>query len=255
MNIVQVILLSIFFLTTPLSSSFAEEDQKDKLLICSDAGEVGFEIIDSNNEWHGFDVDLVKAFAKYANVSYKFINTKWDGIIPALLTHKCNMIASGMVITPEREKVVSFSASVAADKIVAVALKTNKKIQEKFQKKEDIDQKKNFVSVHLGTIYDIVASNYFKQTKINRYQSIADAVEALKTKKVDFYVGSKFSLIEMAKCSPNQYVFFPQDLSLAPMAFAFNKRDVLLRKKFNEFFISYKKTADYKNLYKKYLLE
>ena len=42
----------------------------------------------------GFEVDLLKAMAKSMGVKLELVSTSYDGIIPALLTDKFDMIGS-----------------------------------------------------------------------------------------------------------------------------------------------------------------
>jgi polar amino acid transport system substrate-binding protein len=59
--------------------------------------------------WEGFEVDLAKAVCKAAGLDCEIVETAWDGIIPALLSKKIDVIWASMSITPERQQTVSFS--------------------------------------------------------------------------------------------------------------------------------------------------
>lgn len=52
----------------------------------------------------GFDVDLAKAVAKRWGISVKFVPTGFTGLLPALGSEKCDLIWSGIFVTPERTK-------------------------------------------------------------------------------------------------------------------------------------------------------
>jgi polar amino acid transport system substrate-binding protein len=52
----------------------------------------------------GFDIDLAKAVAKGWGVKVKFIPTGFTGLLPALASKKCDLIWSGIFVTPERTK-------------------------------------------------------------------------------------------------------------------------------------------------------
>ncbi len=62
-----------------------------------------------NGEFIGFEIDVAKRLASDMGVKVRFIPTKWDGIIPALLTGKFDIIIGGMGITPKRNLKVNFS--------------------------------------------------------------------------------------------------------------------------------------------------
>jgi polar amino acid transport system substrate-binding protein len=56
----------------------------------------------------GSDVDIANEIGKRFGVSTEIDNTGFDGIIPALLAKKCDLIISGMNSTDERKKEVDF---------------------------------------------------------------------------------------------------------------------------------------------------
>lgn len=74
-----------------------------------DANFPPFSYVDKNGNPTGFDVDAVNWIAKEMGFKVKHQPMDWDGIIPNLLAEKIDMIASGMSITPERQKVVDFT--------------------------------------------------------------------------------------------------------------------------------------------------
>ena len=61
-----------------------------------------FEMTNKRGQIIGFEVDLLKAMAKSMGVKLELVSTSYDGIIPALLTDKFDMIGSGMTLTQER---------------------------------------------------------------------------------------------------------------------------------------------------------
>jgi polar amino acid transport system substrate-binding protein len=52
----------------------------------------------------GFDVDAAKATAKLWGIQVKFVPTAFTGLLPALSSKKCDLIWSGIFVTPERTK-------------------------------------------------------------------------------------------------------------------------------------------------------
>jgi polar amino acid transport system substrate-binding protein len=52
----------------------------------------------------GFDVDLAKAVAKRWGVKIKFVPTAFTGLLPALQAEKCDVVWSGIFVTPDRTK-------------------------------------------------------------------------------------------------------------------------------------------------------
>ncbi|NLC71995.1 MAG: amino acid ABC transporter substrate-binding protein [Desulfuromonadaceae bacterium] len=88
-----------------------------------DANFPPFAYVDKTGKPAGFDVDAIDWIAEKLGFKVKHQPMDWDGIIPNLNAKKIDFIASGMSITPEREKVVNFSIPYYDIKQVFVAKK------------------------------------------------------------------------------------------------------------------------------------
>ena len=64
---------------------------------------------DKKGDLIGFELDVGRKLAADMGVEVEFVPTAWDGIIPALVSGKFDVIISGMSITPERNLTVNFS--------------------------------------------------------------------------------------------------------------------------------------------------
>ena len=60
-------------------------------------------------ELTGYDVDVAKGVAVKIGAKVKFVCQKWDGMIPALLANKFDLIVASMSITEKRMKKIDFS--------------------------------------------------------------------------------------------------------------------------------------------------
>ena len=68
-----------------------------------------YSYIDETGKAVGFDVESIQWIAEQKGFEVEIAPTAWDGIIPALLAGKIDMVYSGMSVTPEREAQVTFS--------------------------------------------------------------------------------------------------------------------------------------------------
>ena len=68
-----------------------------------------YSYIDENGKAVGFDVESIQWIAEQKGFEVEIAPTAWDGIIPALLAGKIDMVYSGMSVTPDREAKVTFS--------------------------------------------------------------------------------------------------------------------------------------------------
>ena len=68
---------------------------------------------DKQGDFIGFEIDVATKLADDLGIELKVVPTKWDGIIPALLTGKFDLIIAGMSITAKRALKVNFSVPYA----------------------------------------------------------------------------------------------------------------------------------------------
>lgn len=78
---------------------------------------------DKAGELIGFEIDVATELAKGMGVEIEFVPTAWDGIIPALLAGKFDVIIGGMTITPERNLTVNFTRPYAHSSLGVMANK------------------------------------------------------------------------------------------------------------------------------------
>lgn len=74
-----------------------------------DANYPPFAYVSEDGSPAGFDVDSMNWIAKKMGFEVKHQPMDWDGIVPALLGKKIDMVCSGMSISPERAAAVAFS--------------------------------------------------------------------------------------------------------------------------------------------------
>lgn len=105
--------------TTPASPSSPASDSQKGTADANGIGKtvaVGIEVkyppysyIDKDGKPQGFDIESAKWIAEDQGLNIEFRTVEWDGIIPALLAKKIDMIYSGMTINPERAEKIAFS--------------------------------------------------------------------------------------------------------------------------------------------------
>ncbi len=76
---------------------------------------------DLEGELIGFELDVGRKLAEDMGVEVEFIPTSWDGIIPALVSGKFDVIISGMSITAQRNLTVNFSDPYAYSGLTVLA--------------------------------------------------------------------------------------------------------------------------------------
>ena len=88
-----------------------------------------FEFEDSNGNYKGIDVDLIKAIAENQGFEVKLEPMDFGGIIPALQAGQLDVAIAGMSITDERKEIVDFSEPYFEAGLTLVAQKDNSEIE------------------------------------------------------------------------------------------------------------------------------
>ena len=103
---------------------------------------------DKNGKFIGFEIDVATRLARDIGVEAEFIPTKWDGIIPALLTGKFDVIIGGMTIRPDRNLKVNFTIPYDYSGQTICA---HKKLAAGFKQPEDFNRPDVILGARLGS--------------------------------------------------------------------------------------------------------
>ena len=122
--------------------------KRGELRVGFESGYVPFEMTDKRGNFIGFDMDYARHMAKAMGVKFVPVNTEWDGIIPALMTDKFDIIMGGMTITQERNLKVSFANPYI---VVGQTILLNKKHEGKVLSYKDLNDPKFIVVSKPGT--------------------------------------------------------------------------------------------------------
>lgn len=83
-----------------------------------------FNNLNAKKELEGFEIDYMNDLCARMKVKCTWVVQDWDGIIPALLSKKYDVIVAGMNATPERAKRVDFSDVYTSTPIAMVGAKS-----------------------------------------------------------------------------------------------------------------------------------
>lgn len=172
----------------------------------------------------GLDADIIAAIAQKLNIQYKWSNTNFDGLIPALQTKKMDAVIAGMSITPERAKAVNFSIPYLSSNVAFIANKSKP-----INGIEDLENK-NY-GAELGTTKE-AAARKIKGATVTPFSSNTGALVALKSGKIDGIVLDESVAIKFVENNPE--LMLVGALEGEPKAIAFNKDDTELMEKFNK---------------------
>ena len=104
-----VTVLAVMIAMVSVSAAFASDAKAPAVTVATDATWPPMEMVDSNKNIVGFDIDFLTAVAKEAGFAVEFKNVAWDGIFAGVGSGKYDAIISSVTITDERKKKMDFS--------------------------------------------------------------------------------------------------------------------------------------------------
>jgi polar amino acid transport system substrate-binding protein len=164
--------------TSPVKGSFK---------YCSDPTFPPMESTTAAGKAVGFDIDMASAIAKLWKVKAKFVQTAFPGLLPGLAAKKCNMVISGIFVTPDRVKQFPAASYMRSHRALVVQAGNPKRI------KGPNDLSGKNVAVQAGTKYeeylkslnDQFKSSGRSQMNLQSYPGDTDAVGQLLVGRAD----------------------------------------------------------------------
>jgi len=92
-----------------ISSVLTVSAAPEKITVGTSADWPPFEWIDANNNFVGFDMDIMKILAKVQGYEVEISDIGFDSLIPALQSGRIDVMAAGATLTPERLEVADAS--------------------------------------------------------------------------------------------------------------------------------------------------
>ena len=214
-----------------------------------DAGYQPFEMTAKDGKYIGFDVDMAKMMAKDMGVKVEFVNTAWDGIIPALLTKKFDVIMGGMTITPQRNLRVNFSDPYI---VVGQTILLRKALAGTIKSYSDLNDPKFKVAVKLGTTGEEAVKRLIPKATLVQFETEEDGkLDVINGKSDAFVYDLPYNAIVAAQNNGN-LVHLEKPFTFEPLAWAVNKNDPDILNFMNNYLRQIKGDGSYDRLYKKW---
>ena len=236
--------------TAPAESpTLAQVQQRGELRVGLESGYMPFEMLDKSGQMIGFDIDLARLMARKLGVKLAVVNQAWDGIIPALLTDKFDVLMGGMTITPERAQRVDFCDPYLT---IGQTVLLRRKLAGRVKSVKDLDTPEFTLLTKLGTTGDIAARKTFKRAQLRTFEHEADAAIEVRNGRADGFVYDLPFNAVIAAQYPDNLVHLKEPFTREDLGWAIRKNDPALRAWLNQFLAGLKADGTYQALYKKW---
>jgi len=171
----------------------------------------------------GYEIDVATRLAQDMGVRPEFVPTAWDGIVPALLAGRFDMIIGGMTVTAARNLSANFTNSYSAS---GVDLAASKRLAEGMTTMEAWNRPNVTISGRRGTSALAAAQRLFPRATFRQFDDDAQSILEVVNGRAHGMVGSmprpRFAVLEneAALFSP-----FPQPLARQIDSMAVRKGD------------------------------
>ena len=133
----------------------------------------------------GMEVDFAHQLALDLGIKFVLVELPWDDLIPALRAGRIDVIMSGMSVTDERSKLVSFTDwYVRAGQMALI----RRKDYDKLRKPGSMDLPTARVGFQTNSTGELYARQNLTKAKLKGYPTLDDGIKALRAKQIDFFV-------------------------------------------------------------------
>ena len=231
-----LISLAIFFGLLGIASAGTLEEiaQRGELRIAVQTQGAPFSFVDKNGERTGSSVELCELIAKEMGVKVKFLNYDWDGLIPALLSKKADMLAADMTPTLKRAMKIAFT-----DPYMYTGSVVFVKQDSPIQTLEDVKKAGTKIAVLLGSTGENDAKKAFPEATLKTYKGGGPLlINAVLAGHTDAGVNDGSAVRgQAASFPPNSVRILEGQLSKSPLAFAVRYDSPDLLRWLNLFFL------------------
>ena len=178
---------------------------------------------DKNGEFIGFEIDVATRLAKDLGVTVEFVPTAWDGIIPALLTGKFDVLIGGMSIRPDRSAKVNFTIPYYD---TGMSLVADKAKCEGWDSLADFDKPEVVIVSRTGTTAAASAQKYLPHAEHRFFAGEPQSVQEMLSGRAHALVASAPLPAEIASQHPDKlFVPIKQPFTQEPIGMAVRKGD------------------------------
>ncbi len=225
--------------------------KRGELRVGFESGYIPFEMTNKKGKFIGFDMDYARRLAKSMGVKFVPVNTAWDGIIPALMTDKFDIIMGGMTITQERNLKVNFAHPYIT---VGQTILLNKKLKNSVLSYKDLNNPKYIVTSRMGTTGEQAIKKYIPKATYKGFETEAEAgLEVINGKADALIYDLPFCGYLYGSQGKGKTIFLSDPFTYEPLAWAINKGDPDFLNYLNNFLRQTRGDGFYDRMFKKWI--
>lgn len=235
---------------TALAGTLDDIAKRGKLRVGMEPGYMPFELTNQKGEIIGFDVDVAKRMAKAMGVELELVSTAWDGIIPALLTDKFDVIMSGMTLTQERNMSINFATPYIE---IGQSVILNNKVAGAVKSYKDLNDPKYTVASKLGTTGEQAVKRMIPNAKYVSFETEQEGMLEVVNGKIDAFVyDMPYNAVAVSQRGEGKVTHLDKPFTFEPLAWGIRKGDPDFLNWLNNFMYQIKNDGTYDKIYQKW---
>jgi polar amino acid transport system substrate-binding protein len=223
------------FVAATMTGAAAQQKEWKEIRIGTEGDYPPFNALNANKELVGFEIDYANALCERMKVKCTWVVQDWDGIIPALLAGKYDVIIAGMNATEERAKRVDFTSVYTRTPISMIGNKsvTSAEIT-------PAALKGKAVGAQGSTIHANFLEKHYKDSTIRLYPKQEDVNLDLLNGRLDYIVADRLALADFINGKGKDCCKFIADVARDPVihgpgvGMAIRKEDGALKDMWNK---------------------
>lgn len=199
----------------------------------------------ANGDIVGYEPDIAKKLADALGVKLKMVNTDGTSRKPVLDSNRVDVDIDAFTATDERAKAVDFTIPYVASGALPLFRKDS-------PIKSIADLKGKKVSVARGSTNDTLMTKQFPGTTVVRFDTIADAIQAVKSAKVDAVMEGFATVSKAVADDPSLATLDVQPISPALISMGVKQGDQIWLNYLNNFIRNLNSSGQNAVIYKKW---
>ena len=236
--------------TVTMAGTLEEIQKRGKLRVGMEPGYMPFELKNQKGQIIGFDVDMATRMAKAMGVELELVDTAWDGIIPALLTGKFDVIMSGMTLTQERNMSINFAPPYI---VIGQSILIKKDLAGTIKSYKDLNDAKYTIASKLGTTGEQATKRMIPNAKYISYETEQEGVLELVNGKIDAFIYDlPYNAVAIGQKGQGKIAHLDTPFTFEPLAWAVRKGDPDILNWMENFMYQIKNDGTYDKIYHKW---